>query len=276
MVSPIRPDEVPQDLICAICLSVPLNTVIVDGCSHLFCKECITESLSHQECAGQDQSCPVCRCPCTADDLMLLEDESSLSHRIWSNIAVKCDHHEDGCKWTGSLSDLQGHMCTCQQDVKQIETDKELIRRLQRENEQLKAQKQELAMRNEDLDKRYRHQNTSTVAKELDNLKFLVVHSIEIPKRNGKGGYDYDCTNVVQLTKLICQHLENKPKAINSNEIYKCVKNISVNLRRDYRENPEHFYTDTRMMLGVCLASTWFSEKQLARIRMMSDENGWA
>lgn len=276
MATPLRPDEVPKDLICSICLSVPLEPVIVNQCAHVFCEECITESLHRQECGGQNECCPVCRCECTTDDVMLLEEESPLSYRIWSGIQVKCEHHENGCNWTGSISDYHSHKYVCQRTIEQRQQDNEIIRRLKKENEQLKAKNKYLDIMNQELEARHHHQNWKKVAKELEKLRSMVRNSIERPATNEKGGYDYDRFNVVQLTKLICQNLEDMPDYINPNKIFECVRKIGLDLCRDLPDNPEHFYIDVRMLLGVCLASTWFTEKQLWRLREIAADYGWA
>jgi hypothetical protein len=275
MAIPLRPEEVPNDLICAICLSVPLEPVIVNKCTHVFCEDCIAENFHHQQCNGQDESCPVCRVDCTLDDMLMLGDESPLSYRIWSSIAVKCEHHAEGCEWTGSIVDYRSHMCSCQQTIQQRDRDKEIISSLKKENQQLKVKNKFLDIKNQELEVRHRHQNFTTVNRELENIRAMVLASIEMSATNGRGRYAYNCKNVVQLTKLICQNLENKPAKINSNKIFECVKNIGSDLRQEYSDEPEYFFIDTRMLMGVCLASAWFTENQLARIREISAEYGW-
>lgn len=277
MATPLRPDEVPKDLICSVCLSVPLEPVIVSRCSHLFCQECISESVYHQKCCGQDESCPVCRRECTSDDLLPLEEESPLAHRIWSNINVKCEHHGEGCNWTGSILDYRSHECNCQKKKEEKKReDNDVIRSLKKENKELKVKNKLLSMKNQELEAKSRERNWMTVAKELEKLKSIVRRNISIPVKNGKGGYAYNRFNVVPLTKLICQNLEDIPECINPDKIFECVRRIGSDLRKDHEDNPEHFYIDARMLLSVCLASTWFTEKQLGRIREIAAENGWA
>ncbi len=277
MATPLRPDEVPKDLICSVCLSVPLEPVIVSRCSHVFCKECISESLNHQQCCDQDKSCPVCRRECTEGDLLPLEEESPLAYRIWSNISVKCEHYEKGCNWIGSILDYRSHKCSCQKKTEeQKREDSEVIRSLKMENNELKLKNKILAMKNQELEAKSRAYNWMAVAKELGKLKSIVRRNISFPLENGKGGYAYGRFNVVPLTKLICQNLEDIPESINPDKIFECIRKIGSDLRKDHKDNPEHFYIDVRMLLSVCLASTWFTERQLVRIREIAAENGWA
>jgi hypothetical protein len=89
------------------------------------------------------------------------------------------------------------------------------------------------------------------------------------------GGYDYNRFSVRKLAKLICQNLERRPAEINANKIFECVRNIYVRLKNGYSDNPEHYHIDVRMLLGVCLASAWFSIKQDSIIRGFANEQGW-
>lgn len=117
VVLPLRAEKVPQDFICAICLSVPLNPWVVRRCSHVFCKDCIAK------CIEVRKECPVCRCDIyqcgwntTRSGFLPLQpliSESPLSHRIWSGIEVKCQDHEEGCGWTGHISDYGSHRKVC-------------------------------------------------------------------------------------------------------------------------------------------------------------------
>jgi len=79
------------------------------------------------------------------------------------------------------------------------------------------------------------------------------------------GRYAYYRTNIVKLAKLIYQNLRNKPESIKSAEIFTCVNRISGHrqLHHDYTDGD-----DVRMLYGICLASTWFTEKQRVRIRI--------
>ena len=147
---------------------------------------------------------------------------------------------------------------------------------MRKENEQLKVKNKLLQIRNQELEEKCREESWNAVAKEVEKLKSIVRRNIELPVKNGKGGYAYNRFSVVPLTRLICQNLEDMPECINPNKIYECVKKIGIDLRKDHADNPEHFYIDVRMLIGVCLASTWFTEKQLGRIREIAAENGWA
>lgn len=106
----VNPDCVPDDLECSICLSLPTEPRILKYCSHVFCKACIEKSLS------QCKECPMCKQSCQERHILPLET-IVVAHRIWSKIAVKCEHHEDGCNWNGSVADYHAHAQTCPIEV---------------------------------------------------------------------------------------------------------------------------------------------------------------
>ena len=97
----LRTEDVPKDLICPICLLLPKDPWIIKKCSHIFCEDCIKESLRFQ------RSCPVCRAGCSQRGLFPLREANPLAHRIWSDIVVKCDAEE--CHWTGPISNYESH-----------------------------------------------------------------------------------------------------------------------------------------------------------------------
>ena len=130
MATPLKPEDVPKELECPICLSIPLDPRILKPCSHVFCKDCIHSSLSHRH------FCPVCRSDCIPEQVVLLKDESSITHRIWSNIPIKCGHHGNGCTWTGAISDYKAHEETCPATCPATEMIRKL-RSLERENKRL-------------------------------------------------------------------------------------------------------------------------------------------
>eukprot|EP00536_Pseudo-nitzschia_multiseries_P014871 jgi/Psemu1/291697/fgenesh1_pg.779_\ len=293
-VIPLRPEEVPKDLVCAVCLSVPLEPSILRKCSHVFCTSCIFDSLSYN-----DTGCPVCRRASTASDIQRLSDFSPFAHRIWSNISVKCDGHEVGCSWTGSISDYERHKMSCRTTKNQSglrrrsDSDQELLDFLEIENERmnevngnLRQKLERMRVANAELKEKLHmaeeanvnlRENWTTMAGEFAQLKNMVKTCVEDPIPNEKGGYSYDRNSVVRLTKLICQNLENKPAKVRSHKIFECIRNIFMDLRKNYADNPNHLYMDVRMLFGVCLASaTWFTDKQMSRLREMAAENGWA
>ncbi len=99
----LREDNVPDDLICSICMTVPTEPLLTP-CDHLFCRTCIHQAL------GNQNLCPIDRQPCSPHQLKQLD---GLLSRVWGGIQVKCGCHESGCIWTGSIADYGAHLENC-------------------------------------------------------------------------------------------------------------------------------------------------------------------
>eukprot|EP00984_Skeletonema_dohrnii_P019971 scaffold9663_cov73-Skeletonema_dohrnii-CCMP3373.AAC.1 len=99
----LNQENIPDDLICSICLTVPADP-LVTPCDHMFCKPCIHQALNDRNL------CPIDRRPCTVGQLKQLE---GLSFRVWSGIQVKCGGRESGCAWRGSIADYATHTQNC-------------------------------------------------------------------------------------------------------------------------------------------------------------------
>jgi hypothetical protein len=100
-------------------------------------------------------------------------------------------------------------------------------------------------------------------------------HSVVKPLWTGT--YDnFGRENVVKLSRLIAQYLENKPSAIDANRIYSCVESCYRDFHQGFSDNPEHYYLDVRMLVSTCSASSsWFSTNQYSQIESWMDESGW-
>lgn len=245
-ISLLRPEEVPNEFICAICFSVPLEPKLLP-CEHVFCADCIKRSFETQ------LACPTCRISCAHNQAKKLK-RHSLASRIWSSIQVKCDHNEKGwCAWTGSISDLKSHRRNCSSNDRRHGNQEE-FNKLKGENYELK-------------EKIARQQALIEFFKEdIDDLKTKIeMHALvpKIPYSN----YQFNRSNVVELAQLISRYLEDKPYEIDRNRIYQCVQNCYRDLEANYSDNPEHYYIDMHMLLTACIASTWFTDKQRGNIR---------
>lgn len=81
-------------------MTVPTEPRIT-SCNHLFCLNCITQSLEDKNL------CPIDRQPCSPHQLRPLD---GLLFRVWGGIQVKCGYHENGCAWSGSVADYSAHL----------------------------------------------------------------------------------------------------------------------------------------------------------------------
>mmetsp|Transcript_46460 Transcript_46460/g.97634 ORF Transcript_46460/g.97634 Transcript_46460/m.97634 type:complete len:243 (+) Transcript_46460:191-919(+) len=232
----LRPEQLPEDLICSICMALPTHPLITP-CDHIFCIECIHQALE------MSNQCPIDRKPCTIPQLKPLQGCLS---RIWGSTQVKCGNHQGGCAWTGSIGDYANHLDQCTSARNETES------ALQTEVETLKKRNAELEQNNAQL---------KAKLKSRVNLPSLFV-----------GEYNYQRENVVQLSQLISRYLEDKPAEIDGNKIFDCIRNIVMDLKRDYDDNPQFYRMDVKMLLATCQASTWFSDRQRVNITTWYEE----
>ena len=282
---PIRPEDIPADLICAICMGLPPEPVLTP-CEHLFCRECLQQALFRQ------RLCPVDRTEVLADQVKHLRD-GSLLHRIWGGIPVKCAQHASGCAWTGPIADYQSHAESCTHGRERgMQRRLEELREENRELRELEAQREEEidrlrsdlarveAERDERVDQ-HRFNEVKEGIKELsEQLKKVLEENASLRRRPNveplfTGNYNFGREQVVQLSQLIARYLTNKPSNINSDRIYNCVESCYRDLRQGWNDNPSHYYVDVRMLLSTCMASTWFSDNQTSRIQAWMSEQSW-
>jgi hypothetical protein len=157
----LRPEEISDDLICSVCLELPLDPVLTKKCQHLFCRSCITEALGVNQC----DKCPIDRTSCRVSQLVPLE---GITKRIWGSIKVKCSKHREGCAWTGSLGDYEAHVECCPSSLRSNQTSAEV--------KNLKRKLRSLQQTNERLEACLRFQTTTLVqrAREKDELQDTV------------------------------------------------------------------------------------------------------
>lgn len=249
---PLNQENVPDDLICSICMTVPVEPRITP-CSHLFCLTCIRQALRTQNL------CPIDRRPCSQNQLKRLD---GLSLRIWSGIQVKCGYHENGCAWRGSIADYKSHTENC--TVSRNSSAAAAARNNTAMAEEMRSIRERLddaIQLNETMAERIH-----SLKQQRDSLQESLNSRPDLP-RLFYGSYYYKRENVVELSQLISRYLEGKPAEIDRNKIYNCVRSCYNDLVKGYSDNPEHYFLDMRMLLATCLASTWFSDNQLKSLR---------
>lgn len=270
--SPLRIEEVPKDLICSICLSIPLRPPMITPCQHLFCTCCIVKAVR------ANPTCPNCRSRCEETQLESISD-GTIIHRIWSSIVVKCPHHERGCAWTGSIADLADHFELCPR----TDNNAQIIAKMKEEISQLELQ---ISVLEDEISEKESYiaalEYEALVANEqIESLRELQAQEprhVKLPILFN-GTYNYRGENVVALSQLISRYLENKPDKLDANKIYNCIRTCYLTLQKGYREGcyvSDSYETDMRMLLSTCYATCgWFSEKQIANIRTWLNEQGW-
>ena len=251
--APVPIDEsIPSDLICSICMSIPLKPVTTP-CHHLFCKNCIRQALSVK------RECPVDRCAVKSNQLKDLV-EGTLPWRLWANTRVKCANHDSGCLWTGGIVDFRSHAESCTKKKRNGVNDRSTSEEL-RQYKQLNITLQDKVRQLEE---------------EIEALKMQLEENQDGADVESLGlfdeYYEYSRDDIVKLSQLISLRLENKPDYIDRNKIFNCLHERFKDWQRGYDDNPEYYENDMKMLIATCYASNWFSNKQHERIGYMLDE----
>lgn len=236
-------------LTCSLCCEIPLDPVETP-CEHVFCRPCIFRALESRP------ECPNDRHFLQASDLQPIR---GICRRIWEHVPVSCPGKE--CDWTGTMGSYIAHTQRCYSLANVY-----------------RGRSQELEATLKNMKSNHERREASHMARiaALESLVARLNNQIEntqAQRMTLDSSYRYDRSRVVELTQLICQDLENRPVEINENRIYNCVKNCYDDFTRGYNDNPEHYRIDMRMLLNVCRASTWFSQKQLANFARWSTES---
>ena len=241
---------------------------------------CISEALTH------NNICPIDRQSCTFDQLQKLD---GLPLRIWSGIQVKCGAHDSGCVWRGSIADYYRHVeinCSVSRNpttgnnndsalTEELETlrheNLELKDQLEEKNEELRQlvhltglvteQVVESAREEYEYEKALLRQQNHSLRQSRDSLRERLNERPNL-RRIFRGSYDFRREDVVELSQLISMYLDDKPRNIDSNKIFNCVRTCYTALDKNYNDNPPDYYEDMRMMLATCLSSNWFTDNQ--------------
>ena len=92
--------EPPKSRFCPICFEL-LTEPYLSDCGHHVCCQCRTRLL-----ASNKKKCPECRQP----DVLSSARLNKFLQREINDLKVRCQHHREGCKWTGEMRDLQSHL----------------------------------------------------------------------------------------------------------------------------------------------------------------------
>lgn len=103
-------EQIKKDFEFCLCLTIVLpysEPVVVQGCSHIFHRNCITTLLGEAASA----ECPQCRDRFIAVDIKELRSNQPIAWRMLQNLRVACPL-ECGA-WKGDVSNLENHFETC-------------------------------------------------------------------------------------------------------------------------------------------------------------------
>ncbi|KAL7499493.1 hypothetical protein ACHAWT_007774 [Skeletonema menzelii] len=217
---PLHENNVPTDLICSICMTVPAEPRITP-CNHLFCQKCIRQALDDK------YLCPIDRQPCSPHQLRPLD---GLLSRVWGGIQVKCGHHEYGCAWRGSISDYSAHTennCSVikHPTVKNNSAVMEELHRLRRENyylqEELSLEQQTNARNTERFrDELETTKNELSSARKDSEMARIFLDDLQRMPRNTNGDVEDICLvmrhTACTMSEATCALKENDNKLYNA------------------------------------------------------------
>ena len=273
-----------QVMMCTLCQELPLDPVVTP-CNHMFCRDCIHEALHHRS------ECPNDRQRLTSASLKPID---GIAKRVWEQIGVMCP--SSGCNWTGTVGNYRNHALRCQSSgeeggatIAAYEQKIQDIRKLHQY--EIKELESSYEAELEALQQTHEREMEDALAKQLKKFEQIaqLYSNQHIPmmraKAEAKGkqealtehdpNYEYDRTKVVELTQLICRNLENPPEFIDRNRVYTCVKKCSDDVKAGWADNPANLKIQVRMLLNVCRASTWFTERQQTSIEQWCTDRGW-
>ena len=92
--------EPPKNRFCPVCFEL-LTDPFLNDCGHHLCQQCRTQLL-----AGGKKECPECREPGVLPNARL----NKFLQREINDLKVRCQHHREGCRWTGEVRDVQSHL----------------------------------------------------------------------------------------------------------------------------------------------------------------------
>jgi len=202
--------DIPDYLNCIVCHLVLRKPLQISSCGHKFCKPCFEKLKTHSNNTGTPLQCPVDR---GVIDLRTVFEDKGMGMVI-GNLMVKCSCFEDGCPWSGCLSDLETHEARCKYrqlsegppsgvDKFVAEALKELRLRLDKCEEELKEKDKDIAMlrfslqetkqcnderitKLEELNRSYKEELEllkSRCIKQLETLEDLTVKNIILEER---------------------------------------------------------------------------------------------
>ncbi|TFK23959.1 hypothetical protein FA15DRAFT_641849 [Coprinopsis marcescibilis] len=90
-----------NNLLCCICRAPFNDPATTTTCQHTFCRDCITQALSHAP------QCPVDRSPLSVQDL---GPTSTIVQSMVDELLVECVYKDEGCRYRGERQRLAAHL----------------------------------------------------------------------------------------------------------------------------------------------------------------------
>ena len=97
-------DSISASFHCPICMNVLNKPVMCRKNQHYFCRACITKHLKNTH------NCPTCQDKLTEDTLV---EAPRIVLEYLSELRIRCDFFNRGCREVTKLSDLESHVSMC-------------------------------------------------------------------------------------------------------------------------------------------------------------------
>lgn len=267
--------RVDHNLLCGICAGV-LQNPLVTKCGHTYCKECLEQWLNAL-CGADGKICPECR-----REVKLSSTALVLALRgVIDGLSVECENSANGCTAILRLGDLENHLkecgyafvecCGCGGKVLQSEIcnhqrkcvklnhqtlieghlNTKPIEVLQNE---LRQTKQSLQTSEETV--RILQRSLRELKVQMRILSSRLTEDFD-PAWDPDYSYGYSPRSVVQLSSFISRFLLERPRYVDSERIFSCVKRCF-----DFYCSCAAYWRDVHMLLATAVASGWFTETQ--------------
>lgn len=272
--------RVDRNLLCGICAGV-FKKPLVTQCGHTYCEECLEHWLS--AASHGDKTCPECR-----REVSLCGTAPVLALRgVIDGLSVECENSANGCTMVLKLGDLENHLkncgytlvecCGCDGMILQSEVCEHQgkcgklnnpslfeghlntgIATLQYE---LSQTKKSLQISEETVRRLQRSLREVRVRSRIRSSQSNQLNEDSDPAWDPDYGYGYSPRSVVQLSSFISRFLIDRPRYVDPERIFTCLKRCY-----DYYHNCAAFWPDVHMLLATAAASDWFTEPQRGKL----------
>lgn len=260
----ICPATLPADLVCSICSDMCAEPVITP-CHHVFCSACVAAARQHTP----SMLCPIDRQRLPAQ-LPLLRNACPALHRVWEGVKLRCPYAAViDCEWTGCADGYTQHAAECKSKARQRESQQQQrapesnapLVEVQAAKHRLEVEKQQLQAQLLSVTSQHAMLCVDVAELRRDNQRLRGERDARTVRLDPS--YAYGPHRVVELSRLILQHLEDPPSSIQTNRIFNCVQSIHAAWRRGHCDGDEDAFRRNLMtLLAAAGSSCWFTPRQ--------------
>ena len=229
---------------CSICYNVLKEPMMCRNNEHIFCRGCITEHLT-----VNSHTCPECKEDLTVETLR----KARLASNYLSELKIKCDYFNRGCKEYIRLQELDSHVQNCgfapvkcsNEECEIVVNKHELIhhestvceyRKVKCHNcakieKDMEGMNEKMEGMNEKMEGLKKQMQGLASKKDVDEVKVLMVQIFEKLRFLEKtthisSGVNCASNALMQEDILVAGGKDNDDNALKSVEIFSCKKNV--------------------------------------------------